>query len=544
MPAPDSYSFTCGPGVIITDGSGVIIGARHRSRPAVNYLEEAGRVSADLADGPVQWRQVGWQADSDEVEAVWQADDRLRLAVRHTFAAGWGMRLVLANLTDATLSVDRARIALVGADGFAAWGLAAGAEAAYSLLPLAGNGPLLGGALKLGAVREIDPAGMHLDRIELAAGGRYIVVWQWDWYPQPRAFAAGRHPGVPTSSFILAGQSAKISAGSDVALLAPDGGLQVERDGETAELIPVVPGDHAVELRSSLGLVSYVLHCAPATADVLATLGTRLLAGDRTPAGVVRIDGAAAGLILQHGLSSGLDNVDEAADALDRLTTRLRAERGLDPLAVSYLCGEAVRVGDADLIEPAAAALGAAGTPQPGLGLAAVRLRVSSLVLGLDIGPVLDRLRELATPPAPDAESEEAHPGPAADALRQDIGRLELLCVLAPAKGKSADLTAMVALVGRLGTWLGGGLKGQAVRPLGLLQLAQLVAVLELLPEQLEPSFRRRWPCPPSELARRARAELLSRLASALPATEDPNPESAMEGWLAAGWLAVAQPPL
>jgi hypothetical protein len=260
----------------------------------------------------------------------------------------------------------------------------------------------------------------------------------------------------------------------------------------------------------------------------------------------VRIDSAAAGLILQHGMSTGLDNPDEAADALDRLTTRLRADTALEPLAVSYLCGEAVRVGDADLIEPAAAALRAAGTPQPGLGLAAVRLRVSSLVLGLDIGPVLDRLRGLAAPPPLDAESEKADPGRAAtDALGHDIGRLELLSVLAPAKGKAADLAAMVALVARLGTWLGGGLKGQAVRPLGLLQLAQLVAVLELLPEQLEPSFRRRWPCPPSELARRARAELLSRLARTLPAAERKLDEaSRAEGWLAAGWLAVAQPRL
>lgn len=547
---PHSYEFRCGPGLITVDGSGMITGARHRSRPDASYLVEVGRVSAELAGEPVRWRQIGCQADSDEVEAVWEAESRLRLAGRHTFAAGWGMRLALTNLGEAAMTLDQVRVGLVGADDCAAWGLATGAEAAYSLHPSTGEGPLLGGLLKLGSVRDIGPAGALLGRIELAPGGRYILVWQWDWYPSARAFGAGRHPGVPSSCYVLAGQSAKIVAGSDVALLVPQGGLQVEQEGDVADLIPTEPGDHPVELRSALGLVSYRLHAAPGTADLLAELAARLLAGERTPAGVVRIDDASAGLVLQHGLAAGLDNPDEAADALDRLTTRLRGTAGLDPLQVVYLCGEAIRVGEAELIEAAAASLGAVPAPEPGLGLAAVRLRVGSLVLGLDVRPVLDHLRRLMLALA---ESAGSRPEPSSrdqrltgsDALRADLGLLELLAVLAPSKQRSADLGAMATVTARLGTWLGAGLKGQAVRPLGLARLAQLVAALELLPEQLESSFRRRWPCPPSELARRARAELLCRLSKDLlvdAATLDEP--STGDGWLAAGWLAVAQPPL
>jgi hypothetical protein len=165
---------------------------------------------------------------------------------------------------------------------------------------------------------------------------------------------------------------------------------------------------------------------------------------------------------------------------------------------------------------------------------------VSSLVVGRDIGTVLDRLQSLAVAPAADAEPVDADA-----ALRQDIGRLELMAVLASSRRQEAPQPDLIANVARLGVWLGAGLKGEPVRRLGLVRLAQLGAVLELLPEQLEPAFHRRWPCPPSELAHRARAELLNRLQSNLfnGGGQLAAGQSTEDGLVAAAWLALAQPP-
>jgi hypothetical protein len=540
MPAtPATLDFRYGPGVITVDSAGVIRRVVHNSRPGASYLAEAGQVTVQLAGEPVRWEQAGWQADSDEVEVVWQAAPRLRLAVRHTFAAGWGMRLALTNIGASAITVDEVQLALVGGGGCLAWGLAAGAEAAYSLHPLDGAGPVLGGLLKLGSVHRLTASGASLGRIELVPGGRYILVWQWSWYASPRAFAAGRHPGVPRSTYLIAGQSARIVAGSDVAVLAPDRRLVVAADGETTELIPSGPGDYAVELRSALGAVGYELHCAASADSLLARLADRLLGGARTPAGVIRIETAAAGLVIQHALASGIETPDEAAEALDLLTSRLRTASTQGPLTAAYLCGEAVRTDEAELIDVVAAAMRAVDAAEPGLGLAALRLSVSSLVLGRDVGPVLDRLHSLTVPPASDAEPVDPDA-----ALCADIGRLELMAVLASSRHQTArpDLITHVA---RIGVWLGAGLKGEPVRRLGLVRLAQLGAVLELLPEQLEPAFHRRWPGPPSELAHRARAELLNRLPANLPdgGGRLAAGRSTTEGLIAAAWLALAQPP-
>jgi hypothetical protein len=540
MPAtPDTLDFRYGPGMITVDRAGVIRRVVHDSRPGRSYLQEAGRVTAQLAGEQVRWEQTGWQADSDEVEVVWEAAGLLRLAVRHTFAAGWGMRLAVTNIGATALTLDDVQLALVSGERYVPWGLAAGAEAAYSLHPLDGSGPVLGGLLKLGSVRSLDPRRASLGRIDLAPGGRYILVWQWSWYATPRALAAGRHPGVPGSTYLIAGQSARIVAGSDVAVLAPDRHLVVAPDGESTELIPSGPGDYPVELRSALGAVGYRLHCAAPADNLLARLADRLLGGARTPAGVIRLETAAAGLVVQHAIASGVEHADEAADGLDLLTSRLRTA-AQDPLSAAYLSGEAVRIDEVELIDIAVEAMRTTVAAEPGLGLALLRLSVSSLVVGRDIGTVLDRLQSLAVAPAADAEPVDADA-----ALRQDIGRLELMAVLASSRRQEAPQPDLIANVARLGVWLGAGLKGEPVRRLGLVRLAQLGAVLELLPEQLEPAFHRRWPCPPSELAHRARAELLNRLQSNLfnGGGQLAAGQSTEDGLVAAAWLALAQPP-
>jgi hypothetical protein len=533
--APDTLDFRYGPGVITVDSAGVIRRVVHDSRPGISYLAEAGTVNVQLAGEQVHWEQVGWQADSDEVEAVWQAAGRLRVAVRHTFAAGWGMRLSLTNVGPTVLTLDDVQVGFAAGHGYLPWALAAGAEAAYSLHPLDGAGPVLGGLLKLGSVQRLGAGHASLGRIDLGPGGRYILVWQWSWYASPRAFAVGRHPGVPATPYLIAGESARILAGSDVAVLAPNRHLVVAPEGESTELIPSGPGDYPVELRSALGAVRYQLHCALPAENLLGRLADQLLSGVRTPAGVIRIETAAAGLVIQHVMATGIERPDQAAEALDLLTSRLRTASIQDPLTAAYLCSEAVRTDEMELIDLAADAMRTAVAAKPGLGLAALRLSVSSLVLGRDISPVLDRLHALA---APAAEAEPADPD---TALCADLGRLELMAVLASSRRQAApDLVAQVA---RIGVWLGGGLKGEPVRTLGLVRLAQLAAVLELLPEQLDPAFRRRWTCPPSELARRARAELLSRLQRMLPDGSGQLAAGHSDGLTAVAWLALTTSP-
>jgi hypothetical protein len=116
------------------------------------------------------------------------------------------------------------------------------------------------------------------------------------------------------------------------------------------------------------------------------------------------------------------------------------------------------------------------------------------------------------------------------------------MAVLASSRRQAAPQPELIAQAARIGVWLGAGLKGEPVRRLGLVRLAQLGAVLELLPEQLEPAFHRRWPCPPSELAHRARAELLNRLPRTMPKGSGELPAGQSDGLTAAAWLALAQP--
>jgi hypothetical protein len=76
-----------------------------------------------------------------------------------------------------------------------------------------------------------------------------------------------------------------------------------------------------------------------------------------------------------------------------------------------------------------------------------------------------------------------------------------------------ADSTVTERVVA-LGGWLGAGLKGRAVTPLPVDELAHLAAVLALLPEPVSAGLRQRWGCTAHELARRGRNEVLCRLGS------------------------------
>jgi hypothetical protein len=534
--------FAAGAARITFDDAGSVVGVHHQNRPEHSYLLQTGAVSAHLDGKPVLWSGPEVQQDKDEMEVSWQLPGHIRLTVRHTFAAGWGMRLAFTNLSSTSLLLDQVVLSLRAAPDNSAWALAAGSEAAFSVHPAAGTGPVLGGVLKLGSVKRIDAVGVHLGRIQLVPEGRYILSWQWDWFANSRAFGRGRHSGVPPSLFLITEEPARITANSDTAVLAP--GLEVIDDetDDTAELIAHSPGVYNVELRSSTGSVAYQVSAADPAEDVLAALADRLLGGSLTPAGVPRVDDAAAGLVLQHALTRGLvDQRDQATDALDRLVTRLSAKHQLEPLAIVYLAGQAVVTGEPDLLGTAAAGLLDCCDPAAGLGLALLRVRAASLVLGGSLGQVPDHMRDVVVAlGVVEQERADADPGVT---LGRNLDALELLAVMTPVPRVAPPEPGVLARVARLGARLGGGLKGVPVEPVPLVRLAQLAVVFGLLPEQLEVTFRQRWLCSPGELARRAHTEVLNRCVSDIGASAGSLGDDAVPAsvWVAAAWLALDQ---
>jgi hypothetical protein len=532
--------FSAGPGRIALNDEGVIVGARHRTRPDDDYLRDAARVSSWLEGTSLSWGEPDIQRDADEVQIDWHWQNRLRLSVRHAFTAGWGMRMALVNLTGERQFLDAVDVSLQVAPTHIAWGLAAGREAAFSVHPGDGGSPVLGGLLQVGSIAGFSPAGAQLGKVELVPHGRYVLSWQWDWYSNPRAFGRGRHSSVPNSFFLITEQPARITAGPDTAVLAP--GLSVlADDGDTIELQASVPGVYTVELRSATGVVGYSLSAADPPDVFLNGLATDLLDGPRTPAGVVRIEDVAAGLIVQHALSEGqLEQPEEAADALARLAGRISQARNLDPLALAFLSGQAVAERDVDLLDTVVTGLLACSSAVPGLGVAALRLRAASLVLGVGTrGGAIERLRTLI-----DSSDAGRANGSAEDRdpmVAGDLAELELAIIVGSSEFEGKAERDVHALVGRLGLQLGAGLKGRPVVPIALVELAQIAVVLDLLPERLGAAFGRHWLCSPGELGRRARTEVINRCSHRRPERRGGRSETPEAIRQAAAWLALGQ---
>ena len=101
-----------------------------------------------------------------------------------------------------------------------AWALPAGATGGYAVPAPDGAGPLLGGELTRGSFAEVDAEWLGLGRIELPPLGRYVVQWQWDWYPSPARFERGRFLSVPRQLVLRAGEVARITADDDEAVVA------------------------------------------------------------------------------------------------------------------------------------------------------------------------------------------------------------------------------------------------------------------------------------------------------------------------------------
>ena len=167
--------------MITLDSAGSLVAVAHDKRPTASYLTGGGRPMVSVGGAWLQWPEPEVLLDSDEVEFAYERGP-VRVVVRHSFAAGWGVRVALTNLTDEPLEVDDAGLSWVADPDAPAWALAAGASGAYAVPSPDGTGPLLGGVLALGAFEWVTAEAMGFSRLTLPPGGRFVVQWTWDWY--------------------------------------------------------------------------------------------------------------------------------------------------------------------------------------------------------------------------------------------------------------------------------------------------------------------------------------------------------------------------
>jgi len=501
-------NFRCGPARIDLSSAGVVTAVVHEAAPEATFLTSAGQLRTAVRGRLLSWGPPLLDADADEVEVTWVTEG-LRLVVRHTFTAGWGVRVALTNRSQDELVLDDPVLTWQVPDDRPVWALAAGAAGSFAVLSPDGTGPLLGGTLRLGALTRASAAGLHLGPLVLPGAGRYVVQWLWDFYAEPRAFDRGRHPDVPRRLDLTVGEAVTVATNEDEALVTGHG-LLVETVRDQVELSPSEAGSFAVELRSARGLTSYTLRAAEPLEAVLQQAATAALDRPRTASGVVPLPDVDAALAVQRALASSLlEEPELAEEALDLYTARMPEDLPPDPRTVGYLCGEHGRTADPELLGWATRAVLASWEPAPGLGMAGTELCLARLLAGEPVAPVLDHLVRLAG---------ESDLPASASPLRRQASLLELEVVTMARnspEGRGRSGAAVTPRVAALGGWLGAGLKGRAVTALPVEVLAHLAAVLALLPEPVSARLHAAWGCTAHDLARRGQAEVLCRLGDA-----------------------------
>lgn len=494
------------PGLVLRlDTQGTVRSVESTTAERASWLVDCGTLTVTTPDGPLALGAPGVAVDVDEVE-VERFGGGLRTVVRHAVEQGWGVRVVLANESDTELALEQVRLGWRTAPGSVVTALAAGARAAYAVQAGHGNGPVLVGRLRSGAQPGVENEGLLLGPLVLAPHHRWVVSWRWEVVPDARRAVAG--DDLPRTTWLDLGQTVVLPGGPDVAVVASE--MAVELEDDRVEVSVAEPGPHAVELRSARGTATFPLTWAPDLDDLVDARAGTVLAGPTTPAGTVRLDGAAAGLVVQDALGRrSVGDPDELADALELVAGELvelldhpdpdpdthpGGPAAVDPLALAFLAREADRTGDAVLLDAAARRLLATTTAVPGLGLAGVGLalaRVRSGRAATDLVAHLTDLRAAATP--------------------QDDAGLELALLLRP-RDAVADASVLAGLR-RLGAQLGAGLPGRVVPPATLDDVAYASTALSLVDEPTGQRLREGWGITASELGRRTAAEARARLA-------------------------------
>lgn len=529
--------------VVVADEHGRLVDVAPQRAVDRAFLSDVG-VGACRVDGrDASWQTQDVAVDSDEI-AVRLTGGLVDLELRHAFSAGWTTRLLLVNPSTETRRVERLQLSVRPAGAQRASALTAGARLCVAIQPADGTGPVLTVRLASGAVTRVDNEGFELGPLRLAPGQRYVTQFRWELLATPRSVVAGPGRDVLVARTVYElDEAVLLPDDPDAALVLPRGvaaDVVEEPDGAGQEVFAYEPGRHLVEIRSAEGDVRLDLTWVPPLTVALGQRAGALLAGPRTPAGVVALDDLAAAVVLQAALAIGVsEDAEQAGDALDRLTARLldgTRRPADDPLGPFFLLGEHNRSGDPDVrvaaLDGLAELLVTPGIPPPGLGLALLR-SVLAAANGSDeravelVARALARIDGAADPrtdPSPEADR-------GVDREAATAADLELLLAVQPLLPPEHPAQRRVApLVRRLGALLGSGLPGRLLDPPPVAEQAHLVAVLRMLPEDGFPAVTRGWAAPPTLLAHRVTLEVLDRLGE--PPDQDVR---------ALAWLAVVQ---
>jgi len=125
--------FAGGSGYVDLDPAGSVIAVRHKTRPDNNYLVGTGLGDFHLNGKAAHLAVPVVEQDMDEVEVTWQVEGQPGITLRHTFTAGWGMRLAFVNLSSCPRRLDPVLLSVRAAPGNYASALAAGSEAGFSV---------------------------------------------------------------------------------------------------------------------------------------------------------------------------------------------------------------------------------------------------------------------------------------------------------------------------------------------------------------------------------------------------------------------------
>lgn len=554
---------------LTVDETGRIISVADRRRLERPFLAGVDLAPAVVAgqSGPWLHREVG--IDDDEIDITMRHGDSLSVSLRHSLSTGWATRLLIVNTGSEPLVVDRLPLRVRPAPGHRVSALAAGSRLCWTAQAEDGQGPLLTVRLTAGSVANIGTEHLELGGLRLTPGQRYVAQLRWELLATPRSVVAGPGRDVLVARTVYeVGEPALLPDDPDAALVVPPGvGVDSLEEADFAgrEIFAVSPGRHQIELRSAEGDVRWELSWVRSLADQLPAWAETILARPRTSAGVVSIEDLPSAVVLQAALGAGgLEDADDAAEALDLLTARLlddaESEHGVDPLAALYLLGEHGRTGDPDVFDAGLSRLESLVAqdvpPVPGLGLAVLRMvlatassdlgsstasRVSSVV-AQSVAQAARHAGAGGTDEGRD-DRDGAEQVFGVSAVRPAAELEQLLAVqplLPPDPGHHQRMSELVRV---LGAALGGGLPGRLLRPPPVAEHAYLVAVLRMLPEDGYPEVTRSWGAPPTLLARQTSLQVLDRLTLGTdPGMDadvgiDPNAETAR----AAAWLALVQ---
>ncbi len=250
-------SFPLGRGVVTLAADGQILGVRGADGGSPSYLAGGGDVVVDRSGRAVAWSSPSLSVDVDEAEYSYRAAAGLGLVVRHSFAAGWGIRIALTNQGDDDLELQSCAADLGASPRPSGLGAGRWGHRARAVIQPSGRygstarRPTHDGQLRFRRHRRT--------RVSVRSRWPRVAVtscsWLWDWYRTPRAFDHGMSLGVPRRFYLPVDQSVAIASDLDEAVVAP--GVHLEPVRGQLELSSAVAGRFTVAVSSARGVTRY-----------------------------------------------------------------------------------------------------------------------------------------------------------------------------------------------------------------------------------------------------------------------------------------------